>query len=103
MGAYIGAAAALGLELEMVDPRERKRAPPARAQGAVAGRIRLADYPQLKKARLATARRGQLTPEEALELYERNWRHVDRPRSIAHERALIEGTVAAFGGGRLLV
>src|SRR5678810_183314 len=50
MGAYIGAATAVGLELELVEARERQRgAGGARGKPPFPARIRLADYPQLKK------------------------------------------------------
>jgi transcriptional regulator with XRE-family HTH domain len=104
MGAYIGAATAVGLELELVDPRE-----PARGKGGARGkpafpaRIRLADYPQLK--RLAWQLHGvtTLTPEDALGLYERNWRHVDTAALEPAERALVNALAQHLGGGRLLV
>lgn len=102
MGAYIGAATAVGLELELVDPRERR---PGRARGkpSFPKRIRIADYPQLK--RLAWQLHGvvTLTPEDALGLYERNWRHVDSGALDPAERALVNALVQHLGGGRLLV
>ena len=65
--------------------------------------IRLEDHPQL--ARLTWQRHGvtEVTPAEALSLYERNWRHVDPDRMEPRERALVQALAAAFGGGRLLV
>lgn len=104
MGAYIGAATAVGLELELVDPRERGRgAGGSRAKPPLPARIRLVDYPQLK--RLAWQLHGvtTLTPEEALGLYERNWRHVDTEAFDPAERTLVNMLVQHLGGGRLLV
>jgi transcriptional regulator with XRE-family HTH domain len=98
MGAYIGAAAAVGLELELVDPRAA-----ARGKRPYPARIKLADYPQLK--RLAWQLHGVTTlrPEEALALYERNWRHVDSTALAPAERALVNALMQHLGGGRLLV
>jgi transcriptional regulator with XRE-family HTH domain len=102
MGAYLNAAAALGLELGVA------AAAPAGAgrnneEGALPLGIRLADYPQL--ARLAWQFQGasEVTPAEALNLYERNWRHIEQGALAPHERTLIERLVASLGGGRLLV
>jgi transcriptional regulator with XRE-family HTH domain len=104
MGAYIGAATAVGLELELVDPRAGGRGQgTARGKPPFPARIRLAEYPQLK--RLAWQLHGvkTLTPEDALGLYERNWRQVDTAALDASERALVNALVQHLGGGRLLV
>lgn len=104
MGAYMNAIAALGLELDVRDPQDRQ---PVRASlpdlPDLPSNIRLDGYPQLK--RLAWQLHGveELTPAEALGLYERNWRHVDQVAMTAHERALVQGLVAKQGGSRLLV
>jgi len=100
MGAYLGALSALGLELDVVDPNA-KAVPPARA--ALPARVRLADYPQLK--RLAWQLHGvdEVTPLQALGLYERNWRHVEVDALEPHERALVAALTGQLGEGRLLV
>ena len=101
MGAYANAAAALGLALGVAGPPP---AAPSRAKPAcLPQRIRLAEYPQL--ARLAWQHQGaaEVTPAEALNLYERNWRHIEQAALAPHERALIHSLVASLGGSRLLV
>ena len=104
MGAYIGAATAVGLELELVDPRERQRgAGGARGKPPFPARIRLADYPQLKKLAWQLHGVATLTPEDALGLYERNWRHVDTAALDPAERTLVNALAQHLGGGRLLV
>ena len=104
MGAYSGAATAVGLELELVDPRERQRsAGGARGKPAFPARIRLADYPQLKKLAWQLHGVATLTPEDALGLYERNWRHVDTAALDPAERTLVTALAQHLGGGRLLV
>ncbi len=104
MGAYIGAATAVGLELDLVDPRER-RPGNAGAPGKppYAARIRLADYPQLKKLAWQLHGVATITPEDALGLYERNWRHVDTAALEPAESALVNALAQYLGGGRLLV
>ncbi|MGZ5216085.1 MAG: helix-turn-helix domain-containing protein [Caldimonas sp.] len=104
MGAYIGAATAVGLEFELVDPRERASARGrGRGKPPFPARIRLADYPQLE--RLAWQLHGvtELSAEDALGLYERNWRHVDVAALGPKERALVNALVQHLGKGRLLV
>jgi transcriptional regulator with XRE-family HTH domain len=104
MGAYLGAASAVGLELELFDPRERSRGKGgARGKPPFPARVRLADYPQLKKLAWQLHGVATLTPEEALGLYERNWRHVDTAALDPAERALVNALALHLGGGRLLV
>ena len=101
MGAYLNAAAALGLELGVVDARPR---PPSNsAQTSVPTHIRLADYPQLERLAWQFQGASEVTPAEALGLYERNWRHIEQDALAPHERALIQQLVASRGGSRLLV
>jgi transcriptional regulator with XRE-family HTH domain len=98
VGAYLNALAALGLEIEVVDTT----AATARAVADVPATIRLADYPEL--GRLAwQIRADEVTPEEALELYQRNWRHVDAARMEPRERDLVDALASKLRGGRLLV
>jgi transcriptional regulator with XRE-family HTH domain len=101
MGAYLSAAHAVGLELGIAGPP-----PPAQNSGKAAAapaRIRLADYPQLERLAWQFQGASDVTPAEALGLYERNWRHIEQAALTLHERALIERLVASLGGGRLLV
>src|SRR5262249_35167882 len=100
IGAYLSVIFALGLKLELTDPRKSKAitAPPKLPK-----KIRLADYKQLK--RLAWQLKGtkQISLQEALDLYERNWRHVDIKAMDTREREFLESLLAAFGRERLLV
>lgn len=100
MGAYLNAIAAVGLQLELHDPQGRVAQTTA---SPLPERMRLADYPQL--GRLAWHLQGvdDISPAEALNLYERNWRHVEGPRLEPAERALIQTLANELGGGRLLV
>lgn len=102
MGAYLSAAAAVGLQLELSDPRAPK-APAAAHTTSLPIRVPLDDYPQLK--RLAWQRHGvdEISPGDALNLYERNWRHIDQASLEPAERALVKALVDQLGGGRLLV
>lgn len=102
MGAYISVIFALGLTLELADPRNKKRRQDSHPP-KIPKKIRIANYPQLK--RLAWQLKGtkELSAKEALDLYERNWRHVDVNAMDSREQKLIETLLAAFGRERLLV
>ena len=102
MGSYVSAAAAVGLELRFVDP---KAEPPTGTEpsAALPSSIHVADYPQLARLAWQLPETADITPREALELYERNWRHVDRSALSASEQELLEALAHRWGGGRLLV
>jgi transcriptional regulator with XRE-family HTH domain len=101
IGAYANAAAALGLALGVAGPPPA--APSRTAPAKLPQRILLADYPQLARLAWQVGDAAEVTPAEALNLYERNWRHIDQAALGTHERALIHGLVASLGGSRLLV
>jgi transcriptional regulator with XRE-family HTH domain len=97
MGAWVAAAAALGLVLDLLDAHaavQPKKLPK---------KIRLRDYPELKKLAWQLHGVDEIAPREALELYERNWRHVDHAALSEKEASLIDALSREFGGGRLLV
>lgn len=97
MGAWVAVASTLGLTLGFPE------ATAASPQASLPERIRLDDYPQLRQLAWQLPGVQDLSPKEALDLYERNWRHVDRAGLSPAERALIEALSQALGGGRLLV
>lgn len=99
MGAYLSAIDALGLVLEVQDPTQS----PAATPPALPPRIRLANYPQLKQLAWQLHGVDELTPADALALYERNWRHVDQAAMAPAERALVQALRDHLAGGRLLV
>jgi transcriptional regulator with XRE-family HTH domain len=116
MGAYLSAIAAIGLELDVIDPRDPhdphdphhphhpralRAALEPRATGLPA-RVRLADYPQLKHLAWQLQGVTELSPGDALSLYERNWRHIDQATLQPAERALVKALADQLGGGRLL-
>ena len=100
MGAYWSAIDAIGLRLELRD----SLAGPSKADAAeVPERVRLAAFPQLKSLAWQLHDVDELSPADALSLYERNWRHIDQARMEPAERALLQALVDRVGGGRLLV
>lgn len=97
MGAWMAVASALGLAIDLVQP-------PGPSGGTVLpALIRLEEYPQLRQIAWQLGAVQQVTAQEALALYERNWRHVERASLTQKESTLIDALAREFGGGRLLV
>lgn len=67
------------------------------------GRICLADYPQLRLIAWNRRIEDEISDEEALALYERNWRHIDQGSLSSAERYLINHLVRTVGKGVLHV
>jgi transcriptional regulator with XRE-family HTH domain len=96
MGAYLRVLIALGLDLTL-EPQEHDPLPPQSHAGWLPARIRIGDYPWLKELAWQVHGPRELTPREALDIYERNWRHVDPATLSASERELIEALRLAVG------
>ena len=99
MGAYAAVAGSLGLQITATLGSAVRR------EGVVGeNAIRISDYPQLKQLAWNRAADTMLSVEEALALYERNWRHVDQGSLNADELELIRRLTRAAGHeGKLLV
>ncbi len=98
MGAWCNAAAALGLQLELQPTGQEAAKPlPEGQPGWWPVRIALADYPQLKALAWHVQGTDHLTPLEALDIYERNDRHLNLPTMTAQEQALWQALQDAFG------
>jgi transcriptional regulator with XRE-family HTH domain len=80
--------------------KTRQRA--ARRRPAEHG-VRLADYPQLHLISWNRRDDDVVDEQEALALYERNWRYIDPPNLVAREKALIARLVRKHGAGVLNV
>lgn len=65
--------------------------------------VALADYPQLRMISWQLSPGAELTEQEAMSGYERNWRHVDTAALTDEERRFIDHLANTHGGGRLLV
>ncbi len=100
MGAYMNTMAALGLNFGLITATEPIEAHPAEhREGWIPARIRLIDYPQLKQLAWQLQGTETLSPKEAWDIYERNWRHLDEPALTVNEQQLIDALRVAFGGG----
>lgn len=105
MGAYLNAMSALGLDLELathVGGSTPIREPQV-ATAELPARICVAEYPQLRTLAWSIPGAVEVTPQEALDLYERGWRHVSSEAMEQPERELLAGLVRALGSGHLLV
>ena len=65
--------------------------------------IKLSDYPQLSLIAWHRQKESFVTEEEALALYEANWRWIDERTLTPKEQALIEQIVQKVGNGVLNV
>jgi len=98
LGAYLNVISALGLEVELIDPKAATK-----TTDEVPDKIRIADYPQLKKLAWQLKDTTELTANEALDLYERNWRHVESAKLSAKERHFIRSLLVKLGRSGLIV
>ena len=91
MAAYLNVMGALGLDFSLSVPAEQAAvAPFTDHTGWLPARVRLSDYPQLKQLAWQVHGVDELTPAEALSIYERNWRHIDVAALQPHEQQLID-------------
>lgn len=97
MGAYTNALAALGMRL-VVTEVQAKPSPEVfdNKAGWLPARVRLADYPALKRLAWQVQGTDELTPREALGIYERNWRHLNEAELLPREKQLIDALRLAF-------
>lgn len=65
--------------------------------------IRVEQYPQLRDLCWNRPANTILEGEDALALYERNWRFIDADRLTQEEQALLDMLVARYGNGVLNV
>ena len=99
MGAYLNAMAALGLELRLFDPSAPTLPTGSGSpEPSLPVRIRLSRYPQLKQLAWQVHGVDELTPREALDIYERNQRHLDVAALDPSERDLLKALRLVLAG-----
>ena len=98
MGAYLRVMVALGLQVA-VRPKEEEATVRREAsrRGWLPASVRIADYPWLKELAWQVHGPQELTPREALGIYERNWRHLDPETLSPAERDLVDALRLALG------
>lgn len=97
IGAYMAALAALGLQATVAAAGQHAAASDAARRGWIPARVRIEDYPKLKELAWQVHGTPELTPREALDIYERNWRHVDADTLTQDERDLVDALRRALG------
>ena len=101
MGAYLSAMSVLGLTWGLLPPVAAEPVPTLfDSKQWIPVRVRLSEYPELKKLAWQIHGIDELTPAEALDVYERNARHLDAKAMPPHERDLLEALRTALGGVR---
>lgn len=92
-GAYTSALAVLGLCLNADEP---KKIVAQSLDNFVPLNIPFKDYPQLKFLAWQVHGTEYLTPKEAWDIYQRNWRHVEEEELTEHENLLIRQLKVLF-------
>jgi transcriptional regulator with XRE-family HTH domain len=98
IGGWCNALAALGMSLQAVntvDPSQHAAQQQDRT-GWIPVRVALADYPQLRMLAWQVHGTETLTPTEALDIYERNARHLNLQTMSAAEQSLLHGLQLAL-------
>ena len=95
-GALTAVAHTLGFRLQLSPANETAAA--ASRKGWIPARIRLEQFPKLKELAWQVHGTDELTPREALGIYQRNWRHIDLPTLSEDEQDLVEALRAGLGG-----
>jgi transcriptional regulator with XRE-family HTH domain len=100
MGAYANAMVVLGLDFGLL-PQAGQSVPSTvlNQREWIPARIRLKGYPQLRLLAWQLQGVETLSPLEAWDIYDRNWRHLDQQALTEHERQLIDALRLAFGAG----
>ena len=93
IGAYLNVLAALGLPLP-----ETSVFKAVNAEDTIPTRIKIDDYPQLRHLAWQIHGTDTLTPIEARDIYERNWRHLETAKLQDQERHLINALQTGLGG-----
>ena len=96
MGAYANVLAALGMAFHASAAGTTEGADSSVRKGWIPARIALAEYPQLKSLAWHVHGTSTLTPNEALDIYERNARHLDMKVMPDNEQDLLEALRQAF-------
>lgn len=94
IGAYSNVAAALGLHIVV---------PLLDAPATKPVAVTVGDYPGLRALAWQTDAGTTITEAEALNLYERGWRHLNQETLTGDEKAFIQHLADTYSNGRLLV
>jgi len=100
-GAYLAVLDVLSMAVAVGHPilENLQNSPLQPEEGWLPLSIPLVDYPQLKRLAWQISDVEKLSPREALDIYERNWRHLDVAELDERERQLIDALRAVFKEG----
>lgn len=97
LGAYLSAAHVVGLKVQAARSISKAfQQTSGSGEHWIPVRIHLSDFPQLRKLAWQVTGVDTLSPVEALDIYERNWRHLDESALIDDEQKLINGLKLVF-------
>ena len=102
MAAYLSVIDALGMGVSLHLQHEDEQQQGHRG-GWIPARITVSEYPQLKQLAWQLSGDTELSPAEALALYERNERHIDFSTMQPEEQELLQALRTAFEKGQGLV
>jgi transcriptional regulator with XRE-family HTH domain len=98
IGAYFNVLAALNMHFQIgTGTAESEHSEAEDRQNMIPARIRLSEYPQLKQLAWQIHGTEELTPREALGIYERNARHLDLPNMSLREQHLLSALRLGLG------
>jgi transcriptional regulator with XRE-family HTH domain len=98
IGAYFNVLAALNMRFEIgTGTAELEHSAAEEMQNMIPTRIRLSEYPQLKQLAWQIHGTEELTPREALGIYERNARHLDMQEMNPREQHLLAALRLGLG------
>ena len=96
IGAYLNAMAALDMKFGILPTLPNENTDIDR-QNLIPARIHLSDYPQLRQLAWQIHGTDELTPLEALGIYERNARHLDMAEMSQREQQLLAALRLGLG------
>lgn len=96
IGAYFNVMAALGMSFGILPPSSSASIDDDR-QNLIPARIHLSNYPQLRQLAWQIHGTDELTPLEALGIYERNARHLDMTAMSLREQQLLAALRLGLG------
>lgn len=99
IGAYLKVLSVLGLSLKVMDLNQNMPS----NKLSLSDKVTVDDYPQLKNLAWQLKNTTKLSPKEALDIYERNWRHLDLKKMKPEEWALIQELLTLLGRKKPLV
>ncbi|MFA7506431.1 MAG: helix-turn-helix transcriptional regulator [Burkholderiaceae bacterium] len=98
-GAYVAALDVLDLSVALgVSGDAPHGSPEDKTQDLLPLRIKLSEFPQLRRLAWQTQGVDELSPQEAWSFYRRNWRHLDTSSLEPHEQHLIDMLDKVFKG-----